>query len=213
MKLLMLIASHVVVGLLGFALGIYALPILTAPDAPSEDAVRAAAADTMFTGEFRRDLADSDALHWGEGTVFVGPKSISLEGEIAPGPDYKLYLSPSFVETEADFEQTVRACREFRFSKIHIFPFSLREGTLAAKLDASLRVPPDEVRRRAESLTPRERQVFELVVRGMLNKQVAYELGTSEKTIKVHRARVMQKMQAESLADLVRMAGKLGIES
>jgi RNA polymerase sigma factor (sigma-70 family) len=68
-----------------------------------------------------------------------------------------------------------------------------------------------EVRQRMESLTPREREVFALVVSGMLNKQIAAELGTSEKTIKVHRARVMLKMQADSLADLVRLAEKLGV--
>jgi FixJ family two-component response regulator len=62
-------------------------------------------------------------------------------------------------------------------------------------------------------LTPREREVFRLVVRGMLNKQVAYDLGITEKTIKVHRAQVMQKMAAQSLADLVRLAEKLGIRS
>jgi FixJ family two-component response regulator len=62
-------------------------------------------------------------------------------------------------------------------------------------------------------LTPREREVFALVVTGMLNKQIAFEMGISEKTIKVHRARVMQKMQAESLADLVRLAEKVGIGS
>ena len=52
---------------------------------------------------FRRDLDGSDFLHWGEGDVFVGRKLIALEGRIAPGPDYRLYLSPEFVETEADF--------------------------------------------------------------------------------------------------------------
>ena len=70
-----------------------------------------------------------------------------------------------------------------------------------------------KIQERVESLTPREREVFALVVTGMLNKQIAFEMGIGEKTIKVHRARVMQKMQAESLADLVRLAEKLGIGS
>ena len=62
--------------------------------------------------------------------------------------------------------------------------------------------------RRIDSLTPREHEVFMLVVSGMLNKQIAFDLGMSEKTVKVHRARVMKKMKAKSLADLVRMAEK-----
>ena len=67
------------------------------------------------------------------------------------------------------------------------------------------------LRRRWDSLTPREREVFEQVARGLPNKRIAGELGASEKTIKVHRGKVMGKMKATSLADLVRMADRLGL--
>lgn len=103
MKTLLLFLTHGVALAVGFALGVYTLPILTAPAAPTAAEVTAAAAGALFKGEFRRDLKDSDALHWGEGTVSVGARAISLAGRVAPGPDYKLYLSPEFVETEADF--------------------------------------------------------------------------------------------------------------
>jgi Electron transfer DM13 len=98
-------ASHAAALLAGFAAGIYALPILIAPEAPGAEAVAAAAGSAQFSGMFRRDLKDSDALHWGEGTVSIGAAAISLQGQLAPGPDYKLYLSPEFVETEADFQR------------------------------------------------------------------------------------------------------------
>lgn len=103
-KTLLLIATHLGALGIGFALGIYALPILTAPPSPAVEAVRTTADDAQYTGEFRRDLTDSDALHWGEGTLFVSRDAIAFEGRLAPGPDYRLYLSPRFVETEADFE-------------------------------------------------------------------------------------------------------------
>jgi FixJ family two-component response regulator len=71
----------------------------------------------------------------------------------------------------------------------------------------------DDLQRRYELLTPRERQVFQLVTAGRLNKEASVQLGTSEQTIKVHRARVMFKMNAESLAELVRMADQLHVGS
>lgn len=102
-KLLLLAATHGAVAAIGFAAGIYALPILIAPPAPKTAEVSALAGQAQFTGTFKRELADSDALHWGEGTVAISRASVSLMGRLAPGPDYKLYLSPEFVETEADF--------------------------------------------------------------------------------------------------------------
>jgi FixJ family two-component response regulator len=69
------------------------------------------------------------------------------------------------------------------------------------------------VKQRYRSLTPREREVFPLVTVGMLNKQIAAQLGTTEKTIKTHRGQVMRKMHAASVADLIRMGQRLGITS
>ena len=104
MKWLIRIGTHAAALGAGFVLGIYMLPILIAPEGPGSQEVQSAADNSEFTAEFRRDLEDSDALHWGEGTLYVGPDSIALDGRLAPGPDYRLYLSPEFVETEAGFE-------------------------------------------------------------------------------------------------------------
>ena len=104
-KILLLAASHAIVLAAGVALGIYLLPILAAPPAPTSEEVRAASASSQFKTEFRRQLKGSDALHWGEGSVSVGPTTVALMGKIAPGPAYKLYLVPEFVETEADFKR------------------------------------------------------------------------------------------------------------
>lgn len=105
MKPLLLIASHLLTLVIGFALGVYVLPILIAPDAPTLQQIQSSQPAAQWTATFRRDLKDSDALHWGEGAVSISPQAISLVGKLAPGPDYKLYLSPEFVETEADFKR------------------------------------------------------------------------------------------------------------
>ncbi len=85
---------------------------------------------------------------------------------------------------------------------------------IALERDRTRRVQETEVaklRERYESLTPREREVMPLVVFGLLNKQIAAEIGASEATVKVHRSQLMRKMGAESVADLVRMAAEMGI--
>ena len=103
--MVLLIATHCAAGVVGFGAGIYALPILTAPPAPTEAEIKEMSSQAMYVAEFRRDLKDSDVLHWGEGTVSVGSQSITLMGKLAPGPDYKLYLSPQFIETESEFNR------------------------------------------------------------------------------------------------------------
>lgn len=102
-KKLVILGTHLLALAAGFALGIYALPILIAPAPPAAADLAAQSSAATFRGAFRRDLKDSDALHWGEGVVTVAASSIALTGKLAPGPDYKLYLSPEFLETEADF--------------------------------------------------------------------------------------------------------------
>ena len=102
-RVLLIVITHLLAGTIGFGAGIYALPILIAPTTPTAADLNQAAGVPEFRGIFRRDLKDSDFLHWGEGVVSVGPSAITLMGKLAPGPDYRLYLSPEFVETEAHF--------------------------------------------------------------------------------------------------------------
>ncbi|MEM8562855.1 MAG: DM13 domain-containing protein [Pseudomonadota bacterium] len=102
-RFLRIIATHGIALATGFALGIYLLPILTAPEPPSDTEVAASAAGATYTGEFVRALPGSDILHWGEGTIALGKDRISFSGAMSPGPDYKLYLTPELVTTEEEF--------------------------------------------------------------------------------------------------------------
>lgn len=88
---------------------------------------------------------------------------------------------------------------------------AIEQAMIRAARNRAARREVEEAQRRVETLTARERQVMPLVARGLPNKVIAFELGTVEKTIKVHRARIMRKMQVQSLADLVRLVEKLRI--
>ena len=88
---------------IGFGLGVYYLPILIA-DAPADDAlVMAESKSADRQASFVRDRGDSDGLHWGEGTLFLSETRVTLDGEVSPGPDYRVYLTPEYVVTEKDF--------------------------------------------------------------------------------------------------------------
>ncbi len=104
MKKLILTGTHAISILIGFALGIYMLPILTAPPAKNvASLLTMQAGGPRFEAHFSRDRQDSDFFHWGEGVMRFYEDMIVFEGEIAPGPDYRLYLTPRYVETEKDF--------------------------------------------------------------------------------------------------------------
>lgn len=102
-KLLLLLLSHLGFGVAGFALGIYMLPILIAPPGPDEAEIATVSRSDAFTASFRCDLKGSDFLHWGEGEVSVTSMKLAHMGKLAPGPDYKLYLTNGFVEDEQGF--------------------------------------------------------------------------------------------------------------
>lgn len=104
MRWLVLAVTHGTALAVGFGLGIYLLPILTAPQSPDAAMLASMAEKAEFSAEFAEDLPGNDFLHWGRGSVSVGEAAVVHQGELAPGPDYKLYLVPEFVEDEAQFE-------------------------------------------------------------------------------------------------------------
>lgn len=96
--------SGLLVGLIiGFGLGVYFLPILIAEDGLSEAQIAQIETSAERSAILRRDLEGSDAFHWGEGTIYVNETQIWLDGRISPGPDYRLYLTPKFIETGVEF--------------------------------------------------------------------------------------------------------------
>ncbi|MFU2512081.1 DM13 domain-containing protein [Pseudoalteromonas sp. ASV78] len=102
-KTLIRACTYLIVFAFGFAAGIYALPILTAPDGPSQLELANHAQQALYKGEFRDDLAGSDSFHYGVGEVRLTNSAISFAGTLSPGPDYQLYLANRFIDNEADF--------------------------------------------------------------------------------------------------------------
>ena len=136
---LILSITHLFALAIGFAAGIYVLPILIAPPAPDLSTVEQAAENSRFAGEFSRDRRDSDALHWGEGRFSIGADAVSFVGKLSPGPDFRLYLSPEFVETEADFQRLKPAMLQvgdIKTFKNFIVP--LREGVDPSKYNTAI---------------------------------------------------------------------------
>jgi len=141
-----------------------------------------------------------------------GQSGLELQRELAATNPIPII----FITGHGDITMSVRAMKA---GAVEFLPKPFRDQDLleaiqgAIELDAKAlqqRSEVTELRRRYETLTAREREVMTFVVRGLLNKQIAAELGTSEVTVKVQRAQVMHKMLADSVADLVKMVGKMG---
>lgn len=126
-------------------------------------------------------------------------------------------LAIIFITGHADIPTTVRALKK---GAVDFLAKPIDESALLEAVERGLaksihdnlvRSELDSIHRRVQTLTAREREVFGLVVTGMLNKQIAYAIGTTEKTVKAHRSRVMGKMQVRSLAELVHLADRVGL--
>src|SRR5205809_6067832 len=143
-----------------------------------------------------------------------GISGLDLQRELL---EANIHIPIIFITAHADIAMTVRAMKA---GAVEFLTKPFRDQDLLDAIHLALerdgvareqRTELTELRRRLDSLTRREREVMGLVVAGLLNKQVAGEVGASETTVKIHRHQVMEKMAADSLPDLVRMADRLGI--
>src|SRR3984885_15802103 len=145
-----------------------------------------------------------------------GLSGLDLQQELL---DAKVDLPIIFITGHGDIPMTVRAMKA---GAVEFLTKPVRDQDLIDAIQHGIekhravrleRAKVNEFKTLYDSLTAREREVFSLVARGLLNKQIAAQLGVAEKTIKVHRGQVMHKMKAESLADLVRIGEKLALTS
>ena len=165
-----------------------------------------------------RDFLDSDWQKPGPACLILdirmpGLSGFDLQRELQ---SEKAILPIVFITGHGDIPMSVKAMKE---GAVDFLPKPVTDNDLLAAIERALaraehdraeRAEREDIQRHLDALTPREREVMDLIVKGLLNKQVAFELGTVEKTIKVHRARVMEKMEVQSLAELVRIAEKIG---
>jgi FixJ family two-component response regulator len=173
---------------------------------------------------------DLDVVAFGSAAEYIAypkpdvPACLVLDVELPDANGLDLQSQPGqphphivFITGHGDIPKSVRAMKA---GAVDFLTKPLKESELIQAIRAALtqdrsarreRAELAELQRRLSCLTPREREVLPLVVSGLLNKQVAAQLSISEITIQIHRGRIMKKMEADSLADLVRMAGRLEI--
>lgn len=145
-----------------------------------------------------------------------GASGLEFQNELAAA---KVEIPIIFITGHGDIPMSVQAMKAGAVDFL-AKPFrdqdlldAVHRGMERDRLRRQLQTEVMEARKRFNTLTPREREVMELVNAGLLNKQIASQLGTSETTAKIHRGQVMRKMQVQSVPDLVRMAERLGIPS